>query len=439
MKPILLAVIAATGMFHAQPGIAADVQVLSTSDPRLAMNPVKLPNGEERKYTIGPGSGAFRHPSDPVDVVWTVGDRGPNMTCDEAGSLGKDVVEKCEKLKNGRVYPTPDYTPSIYKLQLDRKAGTFSVLDIIPLKTAKTGKPVTGLLNPQTVSTRDTGMNLAGEALPYGPDNLDLEAVVGLSDGTFWVSEEMGPSIAHVTADGRVLKRLVPANAGPDYRDAEAEIVPSLPMILSKRQGNRGFESLAISPDEKFLYAIMQNPLANPDAKTYRQSKNSRLFKIERETLKVIGEYVYQLDNPQSFGADPSDKQNDPRISELLALGMDRLLVLERTEKTTKLHEVSLGNATNILASRWDDVATSPSLESENDLGKLGVVPLTKTLRFDTFRDFKGAPDKIEGMALLGDGALILINDNDFGIRGDATKVLVVTGAVIADPAAYKK
>lgn len=42
-------------------------------------------------------------------------------------------------------------------------------------------------------------------------------------------------------------------------------------------------------------------------------------------------------------------------------------------------------------------------------------------------------------MALLGDGVPMLINDDDFGIRGDTTKVLVVTGAVTADPAAYKK
>lgn len=327
---------------------SAEVQVLTTSDPKLVMAPIALPNGAQKNYTVGPGSGAFRHPSDPADVVWTVGDRGPNMTCDEAGSLGQNVVANCEKLKSGRVYPSPGYTPSIYKLQLDRAAGTFSVLDVIPVRKAKSGKPITGLLNPQTVATRDTGMNLSGEALPYDPDNLDLEAIVRLSDGSFWVSEEMGPSLAHISSDGRLLKRLVPANAAADYKDAEAEILPSLPAILSKRQGNRGFESLAISPDERFLYAIMQNPLANPDSKTYRNAKNTRLFKIERETGKIVGEYVYQLDDPQTFSADPSDKQNDPRLSELLALGPDRLLVLERTEKTTKLYEVLLAGATDI-------------------------------------------------------------------------------------------
>ncbi|MGE3246924.1 MAG: esterase-like activity of phytase family protein, partial [Beijerinckiaceae bacterium] len=294
-------------------------------------------------------------------------------------------------------------------------------------------------LNPQTAATRDTGVDLAGKVLPYDPDNVDLEAIVRLSDGTFWIGEEMGPSIAHVAADGRLLKRLVPANAVQDYKDSEAEIVPSLPAILSKRQGNRGIESLAISPDEKYLYFMLQNPLANPNSKAYAQAKNARLFKLDRASGKLAGEYVYQLDDPQTFGLDPSKKQNDPRVSEMLALGTGRLLVLERTDGTTKLHEITLASATNILGGKWDDPATAPSLELSNDLGPTGVTPVGKTLRFDTARDFRSAPVKIEGLAILGDGSLVLINDNDFGIGGEATKILVVKGAVSADPAAWKK
>lgn len=52
---------------------AAEVQVLTTSDPKLVMAPITLPNGKTVNYSVGPGSGAFRHPSDPVDVIWTVG------------------------------------------------------------------------------------------------------------------------------------------------------------------------------------------------------------------------------------------------------------------------------------------------------------------------------------------------------------------------------
>lgn len=415
-----------------------ETQILMPSDGSLAWQIVTLPSGKRLEHTLGIGSAAARHRTDPPDVVWTAGDRGPNMTCGEAPAIvGEDIAAMCRKLSNGRIYPTPSYTPSIYRVALDRSQSKFHVTLTIPLRTAKTGRLLTGLLNPQTAATKDTGMALSGEILPDDPDNVDLEGLVRLSDGSFWIAEEMGPSIAHVSADGRILKRFVPADAVHDYAQAEAEIVGALPAILSKRQGNRGIEGLAVSPDEKFLYAMVQNPLANPDIKAYQGARNTRLIKFDRVQEKVVGEWVYQLADPQSFGFDPSPRQNEPRISEITAIGDDRLLVLERTEKTTKLFEITLAGASNIMGSKWDDVETSPSLEQLLDAPD--VVAVNKVLRFDTFRDLKTAPEKIEGMAFLQDGSLLLINDNDFGIRGDPTKIVILRGVVDADPAIWSR
>jgi hypothetical protein len=123
----------------------------------------------------------------------------------------------------------------------------------------------------------------------------------------------------------------------------------------------------------------------------------------------------------------------------MTAIGMDRLLVLERTEKTTKLHEITLAGATNILGTKWDLEKTKSSLEKRQNLPKAKIAPVEKVLRFDTARDFKEAPVKIEGVAFLGDGAMALINDNDFGITGDRTVVVIVDGAVNADLAVFRK
>lgn len=407
-------------------------QILTSTDPSLEWRSVTLPGGKRIDHTLGIGSAAARHRTDPPDIVWTAGDRGPNMTCSEAPAIvGEDIAAMCRKLSNGRIYPTPTYTPSIYRVAIDRKNGTFQVTQTIPLRTAKTGRLLTGFLNPQTRATKDTGMSLNGEILPDDPDNVDLEGLVRLADGTFWIAEEMGPSLAHVSAEGRILKRYVPADAVKDYALAEAQIIGALPAIFSKRQGNRGIEGLAISPDEKFLFAIVQNPLANPDSKTYQGARNTRLIKFDLAQEKVVGEWVYQLADPRSFGFDQSSRQNEPRISEMTTLGTDRLLILERTEKTTKLFEVTLEGASNILASRWDDLETSPSLEQFDDAPS--VVGVTKALRFDTFRDLKEAPEKIEGLTFLQDGSLLLINDNDFGIRGDATKIVILRNVIEAD------
>jgi len=39
---------------------------------------------------------------------------------------------------------------------------------------------------------------------------------------------------------------------------------------------------------------------------------------------------------------------------------------------------------------------------------------------------------KTEGMTLLGDGSLALINDDDFGITGGRTQIVIVKGTGIA-------
>ena len=75
------------------------------------------------------GSAAFRHPSDPPNVVWTMADRGPNIACSDMKKIAKIDFPACKEVKNGRVYPTPSYTPSIYRVIL-MEDGTFRVTDV---------------------------------------------------------------------------------------------------------------------------------------------------------------------------------------------------------------------------------------------------------------------------------------------------------------------
>ena len=421
-------VLAALLLLFAAPAAAnPQILVLEPATP-LTLGSVAFEGGRTIAFSIGIGSGAFRSRHDPPDVVWTVSDRGPNIACAQARAITGVPRERiCAAATNGRIYPVPAYAPTIYGLRLDPERGVFHVFDAIALKTAD-GRPIDGLLNPLTVATTEIPLDARGRVLAQNASAVDAEGIVRLADGTFWIGEENAPSILHVAADGRILLRLVPAGTGADFAGAGYPVFEGLPAILAKRSTNRGIESMAVSPDERFLYTMLQNPLANPDARAYQQARNTRLLKIERATLRVVGQYVYQLDDPRSFRKDPSDRQSDPRISELTALGTDRLLVLERTEATTKLYEVDLAaGATNILGTRWDDPATRPTLEQSNDLAGTGIVPLGKRLVFDS-ADHPEAPAKIEGVAVLPDGALFLINDDDFGIAGERTVGLIVRG-----------
>jgi hypothetical protein len=407
---------------------AGDVTIRNylSDDTLLRIGPYTAEGGKTLNLTVGIGSSAFRRPDDPPNMMWTLGDRGPNIACsDMKETTGVELT--CREVKSGRIYPTPSYTPSIYRVML-LDDGTFRVTDVIALKD-RDGRPLNGMPNPLRTATTETPLDGAGKPLQQDMRGIDAEGLVVLSDGSFWIGEENAPSLAHFGADGRMIARHVPAGTEGDFAGAPYETVGSLPAILTKRQANRGIEAVAVSPDERFLYFIIQNPLANPDTAAFQVARNTRLFKIDRATMRVVGEYVYTLDDPQSFRRDPSSKQSDPRISEMMAVGLDRLVIDERTERTTKLYEVELAGATNIAGSRWDDAATRPTLE-QSDLTTAGIVPLKKTLRFDT-ADHPEVVGKTEGMTLLGDGALALINDDDFGISGARTQIAVIRGTEI--------
>ena len=403
------------------------IRLHHADDTLLRIGPYTFEGGKTLNLTVGIGSSAFHHPSDPPNVLWTLGDRGPNIECKDMMEVA-GVELGCRDIKNSRVYPAPSYTPSIYRVML-LDDGTFRVTDVITLKD-RDGRPLDGMPLPLRTATTETPLDGRGKKLQQSLRGIDAESLVRLSDGSFWVGEENAPSLAHFSADGRMIERHVPAGTETDFAGAPYETKGSLPAIIAKRQANRGIEGLAVSPDERFLYFIMQNPLANPDTAAYQSARNTRLFKLDRATMRVVGEYVYTLDDPQSFRRDPSRKQNDPRISELMAVGLDRLIVDERTEQTTKLYEIELAGATNIAGSRWDDAATRPTLE-QSELAASEIIPMKKTLRFDT-ADHREIVGKTEGMALLGDGALALINDDDFGITGGRTQIAVVRGTGIA-------
>ncbi len=424
LLPVLLLALPASA-------IASDISVREyrSDDTLLTMARYRFDNGRMLNLSVGIGSGAFRHPDDPPNVIWTVGDRGPNLTCGDFRQVAQMELPGCRETKNARIYLAPPYAPSIYRLILT-DTGQFRVTDVITLKD-RGGTPLNGMPNSLRNATSESPLDGHGKPLARDVHGIDAEAVIRLTDGTFWISDENAPSIVHVSLDGRIITRHVPQGTEPDFAGARYEVVGSLPAILAKRQLNRGIEALAVSRDERFLFFMLQSPLANPDSAAFRTSRNVRLFQIERTSMQIVAEYVYVLDDPKTFRRDPSGNQSDPRISEMTVVGTNHLVVLERTEATTKLYEVDLGKATNIIGTPWDRISTSPSLEQVNPADAM-IVPVSKALRFDS-ADFPKIAGKTEGIAVLPDRALALINDDDFGIGGARTQIVVVRGLTFGD------
>ena len=141
---------------------------------------------DDHGVRLGGFSDLYHDPRDGTNVFWTVPDRGPTV----AGEMGL-------------THAVPEYNPALVKLMADA-SGT-AVLQQIPISTPD-GQPVSGL--PNAGETAPLGPD--GAPLAFNPNGLDPEGIVRVPDGTFWLAEEYGPSLVHLSRDGRVLERWMP-------------------------------------------------------------------------------------------------------------------------------------------------------------------------------------------------------------------------------------
>lgn len=431
------------------------------------------------QQTIGYGSSATHSEKDPANVVYTMSDRGSNIKCEDSGKAPVDIPDFCgEEVSgsfvvdnNGKIFPEPSFDPSIYQITFVQQGGVMvpTVTKTIPLKDAS-GNPIQGLSNdlpdrPEdltktastdtVVSNTEKGYDINAQRLPFNQNSLDTEDIAIMPDGSFWIGEEYAPSILHVAADGTVLQRVVPNDSGvmnpitgqsmsvcdalkngtANTAKANYPITCGLPGILDLRSLNRGIEDIAVSADGKTLYFGMQSPLANPSKDAYKKSRNARIFTVSLNSdssfNQVTGEYVYQLDTPDTFAPDTSTKQNDVKLSDMSMTQNGHLIQLERISKDTKLYHVDFTGATNILNTKWDEHTTQPSLTQQADLSAAGITPVKKTLVFSTGTDYPDATiiGKVEGVTQLDSDFFMLVNDNDFGIGGLPTEFNIIKNA----------
>ncbi|MCX4759990.1 esterase-like activity of phytase family protein [Streptomyces sp. NBC_01275] len=348
---------------------------------------------DDRAVDLG-GIGSDIYPAGRKGEFWTVTDRGPNGQIKVGGA-------------KRRTFAVPGFDPTIVRIKVS--GDSVKVLEAIPVTTSA-GKPVTGLSNQEGRDEAPYSYN-ALTPLSYNPNGLDTEGVVRAADGSFWLVDEYAPSLVHVSARGKVLTRYVPK--GLKLTGADYPVVEALPAVLLHRKVNRGFEGLALLPGGDLVLAV-QSPLSLPDTGAGEGSRTARLLRFSPKKKAVTAEYAYRFDPVDVV--DPSeDDTSELKISSVVAVGDDRLLVEERTDKAARLQSVRLGRGANILGTRWDDDSTSPSLEQLDDPAASGVPVLSKRLVVD-LGAVAGVPGKIEGVARVDRDTLALINDNDFGM-----------------------
>ena len=375
------------------------------------------------RISRGVGSGLTRSPD---GRLFAIGDRGPNLKVKLAvETYGLEGVSEHGAPTSAKVMPAVEIGPALTELRLE--GDSVELVRTSPLHGAD-GKPLTGLPTPGSVNSRvEPALKIDGTPHASDPGGVDSEGITIAADGTIWIGDEYGPSLLRIDESGQVRIRWVPESAQSSVEGAPYPTAAVLPALAARRYVNRGFEAIALSQDGGRLFLAFQSPLAHPDDEAHAAARHLRLWSLDSSTGALLAQYLYELDEPDSFRRDVAEgpvQRSDIKVSEMACVGGDRLLILERASQTTKLYLVELGKEREVPAEHADE-ATRPTIEQLSAAGTLDLPVLDKRLVLST-DDHPQVSADLEGMAVLDERTLLLVNDNDFGIEGVETAFWLV-------------
>jgi len=174
--------------------------------------------------------------------------------------------------------------------------------------------------------------------LPQGSNghlSLDAEGLAFAADGSHYTSDEYGPIIYHFDKTGNLLNVIMPPAAYIPITNGQVNYSAAADPTTSGRVANGGLEGLSMTPDGKYLVAIMQRPLVQ-DGGTHMSSgskpkvdgQNVRMLVFSATGAnagQLVHEYVYCC---RTFNT--SDHGKATGVSEILALNDTQFLVLDR-------------------------------------------------------------------------------------------------------------
>ena len=381
-----------------------DAPVATLHAYEIVDRPVLGTTAAGQEILLGGFSGLFYEGMDESGrlVFVTHTDRGPNP---EPVDVDDDGI-------NERPFALPGFQPVIVRLAVDPAAGTVEIVEQIGLKRAD-GTPLTGLPNLAGAAgmayADEEPVDLSGNPLELDALGADLEGIVRAEDGTYWMVDEYRPAIYHFTPDGTLAARYVPEGSNSEETGV-AVGEEAIPAIYAQRRANRGFEAVALR--DGILYAFIQSPIDNPDGGKDNSSKAATLVRIlafDTTARAAVGEYFYRLDGA---GVD--------KIGDAVVMPDGTFLVLERDDAigaaARKLvYHIDIDAATNFLGY---ELPLGAELQSDAGLAALGITPAAKTLVVDLGAIGYDMVDKPEGLALIDENTLAVINDNDFGTGG---------------------
>lgn len=292
-----------------------------------------------------------------------------------------------------------------FSLDINQTTGAISNFQIKQTVVFKNGSSALNGIAPNPTSTLGNSMDPEG-------------FVVNPKTGNFLVSDEYGPSVREFDRNGNLLRtfttptNLIPRNAASGVSNFAGDTGNT-----AGKRTNRGFEGLAISPDGKYAYAMLQSAMLDEGA---GDGKVNRIVKFDIDTGNAVGQYAYQM------------KQAKPGqgISSLVAINDHEFYVLERNNRGVgvgsdfltadkEVYKIDISGATDV-----SNIDLDAAGAAYTKVTKSGVI---LDLDADTLAALGNkSPEKWEGLAIgpkLADGSFLMLagTDNDYSVTQNGT------------------
>lgn len=306
-----------------------------------------------------------------------------------------------------------------FSLDIDQNTGAISNFRILETVNFKLGSTSLNGLAPSP----STSLGLS-----FDPEGF----VVNPRTGTFLVSDEYGPSVREFSRNGQLIRTYnTPSNLLPHNSVSGINNFAGDAGNDAGKRTNRGFEGLAISPDGKYAYAMLQSAALDEGGSS---GKVNRIVKFDTATGNAIGQYAYEMKRSgQGQG-----------ISALVAINDHEFYVLERNNRgigvgaelataDKEVYKIDITGATDV---------SNIDLDSGAAYTKVAKSGRILDLDADTLAELGNkSPEKWEGLAIgpkLADGSFMMLagTDNDYSVtqNGSGTQFDVYFRFTDADP-----
>lgn len=373
-------------------------------------NPFTIGTANEIEFYEGGFSGLTAIPNSQNEFL-SISDRGPNLEF-KADSIETEI----------KVFPFPNYHPKIFRLQLNK--NELQIVDTISLKNFD-GKPLVGLpaANLTNQAKEIAWENTDGLTLQNSPNGIDAEAISIDANGDYWIVEEYQSSLWKIDPNtGIVLQKFTPQQSLVEHQNTY-----SLPEVFQFRKPNRGFESVSVTPNGN-VWSILQSPAWYPSKELVKEGRLIRMLQLNPETKESFT-FLYEHDQEEGI------RQKDWKIGDMTAISNTEFVTIEHAsyqgKRFMRIYKVDVSDATEIQANQKFNNKTPEELLTAVEAEKNGLKVVQKTLIMDLVDNgFDPKHVKPEGVTMLNETTMVIVNDNDYAIEFNEDKSAYINNKV---------